>query len=106
MEQVLQLGQWSILVMYTLKSVYYEHFHSVTKYEIILGGKSSYSERYFTLKRKSSKLWLLHSPEPHVEVNSINEKILSVTCQCILSLMNFIIYNQEKFSNNFMYTQC
>ena len=34
----LQLDQWSVLVMYTLKSVYYEYFHSVKKYRIILGG--------------------------------------------------------------------
>jgi len=92
--------------MHTLKSVYYEYFHSVTKYGIILGGNSSYSGKYFTLKRKSSKLWLLHSPEPHVEVDFINQEILPVPCQYKLSLINIINYDQEKFSNTFMYTLC
>jgi len=92
--------------MHTLKSVYYEYFHSVAKYGIILGGNSSYSGKYFTLKTKSSELWLLHCPEPHVEVDFINQEILPVPCQYKLSLFNFINYDQEKFSNTFMYTQC
>ena len=110
MEPVLQLGQWSVLVMYTLKSMYYAYFHSVTKCWIILEDNSSYSGSISLYKRKSSELWLLHSPEPHVEVDLINQEILPVPCQYILSLMNFIIYNQEKFMHrtcvNFMYTLC
>ena len=76
MEQVLQLDQWSILVMYTLKSIYYAYFHSVTKYRITFWGNSSYSVKYFTLKRKSLELWLWHKAEPHVEVDLINQEIL------------------------------
>jgi hypothetical protein len=35
-----------------LKSIYYEHFHSIIKYEIIFGGNSSNSGKLFTLQKK------------------------------------------------------
>jgi hypothetical protein len=54
-------------------------------------------------KSKLSELWLLHNPEPHVEVYLVNQEILPVPCHYVLSLINSIIHNQEKFSNKFMY---
>jgi hypothetical protein len=48
----MQLGQWSMLAMHTLKPMYYAYFHSVTKYGVILEGISSYSGKYFTLQKK------------------------------------------------------
>jgi hypothetical protein len=51
------------------KSIYYANFHSVTKYGIIfvvtVGSFSLY-------KRKLSKLWLEHNPEPLVKVSLNN----------------------------------
>jgi hypothetical protein len=41
----MQLGQWSISIMYTIKSIYYAYFNSVIIYGIILVGNSSYSEK-------------------------------------------------------------
>jgi len=34
----------------------------------ILGGNSSISGKILTLQNKSSELWLVHNPKPHVEV--------------------------------------
>jgi len=61
------LGQWSISVTLTLKSIYYAYSHSVIKYGIIFWGYSTVG--IFSLhKRRSSELWLLHNLEPHGEV--------------------------------------
>ena len=79
----------------TLKSIYYAYFHSITKYEIIFGGKFSNSG-IFILYRKVSELWPVHSPEPHVGLFKQLE-ILPVPCQYTLSLMRFTINNQQNF---------
>jgi len=52
----------------TLKSIYYAYFHSIIKYGIIFWGNSSNSGKISIYKRKSSELWLVHNPEPHVQV--------------------------------------
>jgi hypothetical protein len=36
----------------TLKSIYYEYFHSIIKYRILFGGNSSNSAKIFTLQKK------------------------------------------------------
>jgi len=56
----------------TLKSIYYAYFHFVTRYGIVFWGTSSNSGNIFTLKKKSSELWLVYNPEPHAEVNLNN----------------------------------
>jgi hypothetical protein len=56
--------------------------------------------RYSLYRRKSSELWLLHNPDHHVKVYLKNQEIVPVPCQYILSLMNFIINDQESFQTN------
>jgi hypothetical protein len=58
----------------TFKSVYCAHFHSVIKYGIVLAGNSSNSGEFSLYKRKQSELWLVHNPEPHVEVYLKNSR--------------------------------
>ena len=96
----MQLGQWPILVLYTLKPMYYAYFHSVTKYGIILGGNSSYSGKNFTLQKKIIRI--MAGAQPRTSCRSLFKQleILPVPCQYILSLMNFIINNQENFQTN------
>jgi len=57
-----------------LKSIYYAYFHSFIKYGIILGGNFSSSGKFSLYKRKQSELWLVHNPEPHVEVYLKNSR--------------------------------
>jgi len=58
----------------TLKSIYYTYFHSIIKYGIIFWGNSSTVGRFSLYKRKSSELWLVHNPEPHVQVYLNNSR--------------------------------
>ena len=55
----------------TLKSVYYAYFHSLQKTE--LWDNSSNSRKIFTLHKKI-ELWLVHNPEPLVEVCSYSQR--------------------------------
>ena len=51
----------------SLKSIYYGDFNSVIKYGIF-GVTFPTVGRLSLYKRKSSDLWLVHNPGPHVEV--------------------------------------
>jgi len=42
----------------------------------------------------------VYNKEPHVEVYLNNQQILPVACQCILSLTNYSVNNQEYFQTN------
>ena len=42
----------------TLKSTYYEYFHSIIKYEIIFWGNSSNSGKIFSLQKKIISLMI------------------------------------------------
>jgi len=56
----------------TLKSVYCALFRFIIKYGIIEGGgvvTLPTAGRISLYKRKSSELWLVQNPEPHVDVN-------------------------------------
>jgi hypothetical protein len=52
----------------TLKSIYFADFYSVIKCGILLGITLPTVGRYSLYKRESSEVWLMHSPEVHVEV--------------------------------------
>jgi hypothetical protein len=62
------------------------------KYGIILGGNSSDSIKVFTLQKKIVRLM--------VGVKAQNLQILLLPCEYIFSLINLIIYNQERFQTN------
>jgi hypothetical protein len=51
----------------TLKSIYYVCSHSVIKYGIIFGITLPTVGIFSLYRRKSSELWPMHNPEPHVE---------------------------------------
>ena len=53
----------------TLKSIY---FHSDIKYGIIFGVTLPAVGKCSLYKRKSSELWLVHNPEPHILVRLNN----------------------------------
>jgi len=85
-----------VSIINTFKSIYCAFFHTLIKYDIILGVTLVAVGRFSVYKRKSSKLWMLYNPELHV----VRLEILPVPCQYILSLINIIISNQENFQIN------
>jgi hypothetical protein len=84
----------------TLKSIYNEYFYSVIKYGIILGGNSSSIGNTFTLQKNIFRNMASDQPRTSCRSQFKWSEILSVPYQYILSLMNFIINNQENFQTN------
>ena len=84
----------------TLKSIFYAHFHSLIKYEIIFWGTYSNSRKIFTLQKKIVRI--MAGAQPRTSCRSLFKQleILTVPCQYILSLENLIINNQEFFQTN------
>jgi hypothetical protein len=80
-----------------LISNYFANLHSIIKYGILFGVTVPTVGKYSLYKRKSSDLWLMHNPEVHVEVCYIILEILLVPSQYILSVMTFIVSNEEYF---------
>jgi len=58
----------------TFKSIYYVYFHSIIKYGMIFWGGVTLPtvEKFSLYKRKLSESWLVHNPEPSVEVHLNN----------------------------------
>jgi hypothetical protein len=84
----------------TLKSIYCPYFHSVIKMEYFWG-KSSTSGNIFILQKKIIRIMV--GAQPRTSFKQLDT--IAVPCQCKRSLNNFIIYNQKKISNKFIYTQ-
>jgi len=84
----------------TLKSIYYAYCHSVIKYGIIFWVNTSNSRKIFT--SHITIVRIMAGAEPSTVCRSLFKQleVLPVTCQYILSLMNFIINNQEIFQTN------
>jgi hypothetical protein len=81
----------------TVRSIYFVYLHSLMKYGIIFWGNSSDSKKVFTLQKKIVRIMVGVKPQ-----NSCRDffkilQILSLPCEYIFSLLNFIISNQEHF---------
>jgi hypothetical protein len=84
----------------TLKSIYYEYFHSAIKYGIIFFFNFSISWKLFMLQKIIIRV--MAGAQPRTLCRSLFKqlKILSIPCQYILSLMSFNISNQEILQTN------
>ena len=60
----------------------------------------SYSKEILLYKRKLSELRLM---QKHYKFIQRTQYILPLPCECILSLINFIVNNEEKFKKNQQY---
>ena len=56
----------------TLKSIYYAYFHSIISMELSSGVILSTVGRFSLYKIKLSELWLVHKPEPLLEIRLKN----------------------------------
>jgi len=83
----------------SVKSICYAHFHSVTKYGIIFGGNCSNSGKIFTLQKD---IIIIAGAQSRTSRSSLFKQldILPGPCWYILSLMSFIVNNQELFQNS------
>ena len=85
---------------YTLKLIYYAHFHSIIKHGIIFWSTSSNSRKIFTLHKKI--VTLMAGAQPRTSCRSLFKQleILPVPCHKVLLLINLIINNHEIFQTN------
>ena len=79
----------------TLKSIYYAYFHSIIKYGIIFWGNSSNSGKIFTLQKKIVSITVGAQSTASCRILYQQLEIQAVPYQYMLSLVQFIISNQE-----------
>jgi hypothetical protein len=81
----------------TLQMVYFSYFHSIIKYGIIFCGNSTNISRLFKLQKKVIRI--ISGVGPRDSCRGLFRKldILPLSCKYILSLMLFVIDNQNKF---------
>jgi hypothetical protein len=89
-----------IININTLRSIYCACLHLFIKYGIILWGNSSNSGKILTSQMKIVRI--MAGAQPRTSCRSLFEQLETqpVPCQYILSLMYFIISNQEIFKTN------
>jgi hypothetical protein len=84
----------------TLKLLNFAYFHSLMKYGIIFWGNSSDSKKVFTLQKKTVRITVNAKPQTPVREKFKKLQILLRPCEYILSLLNFVMNNQEHFQTN------
>jgi hypothetical protein len=84
----------------TLKSAYFVYIHSTMKHGISFWGNSSDGKMIFTLEKKIVRLMAGVNPRNSCKNRFKKLKILTLPCENIISLMDFIVNNQEHFQTN------
>jgi hypothetical protein len=84
----------------TLKSIYFACFHSIMKYGIIFGGNSRNSKVIPTLQKRTGRIIAGVQSRTSCRNLFMSLEILPLPCECILTLMNFFVNNQEHFQIN------
>jgi hypothetical protein len=67
---------------------------------IILGASSSYGKMIFTLQKKNVRIMAGAKPRNSYRSLFMRLEILPPLCECMFSLMNFTVDNQEHFQTN------
>jgi hypothetical protein len=103
----MQLGQCSMLVIYTLKSMYYSYFHSVTKYGITFGGNSSYRGKNLNLQKQI--ITILAVAQPRTACRCLPNQSTDSACSCnsihFINEMHYL-YSGKISKQLPVYTQC
>jgi hypothetical protein len=83
-----------------LKWIYFACFHSIMKSGIICLGSSCNIRKIFTLQKKIIEIMASVKPRNLCRNLFRRLEILTLPCEYIFSLMNFIVNNQEHFQTN------
>jgi hypothetical protein len=81
----------------TLKSIYVGYFHSIMKYGIIFGGNSPCSKTILTLQKRTIRIIAGVKSRNSCRNIFMRLEILPLPCECMFTLMNFVVNNQEHF---------
>jgi len=84
----------------TLKIIYFAYVHSVINYGIIFWENSSESNKIFLAQKKIVRIMTGSRLKTSCKPLFQSLGILTITSQYILSLMKFLLQNQEKFTSN------
>jgi hypothetical protein len=83
-----------------LKSIYFPYFYSIINHGIIFCGYSSYSKMIFTLQNKIIRLLAGVKSRSSCKNLFKRQEILTLPCECIFSLMIFVLKKQDFFPTN------
>ena len=86
--------------MNTLKMIYFAYFHSIINYGIIFWGNSTECKKIFLAQKKIIRIMTGSRPRTSCKPLFHSLGILTVLSQYILSLMNFVLQNKERFTLN------
>ena len=92
------LGWWSISVTLTLSNKFTMHLPFYYKYWVIFGGKCFNSGKIFTLQKKIGRITA--GAQPRTSCRSLFKQLEILPVPYLISLMNFIINNQENFQTS------
>ena len=87
-----------ISCMTTLKMIYFACFRSIINYGIIFGGNSTECKKVFLAQKKIIRIMTGSRPRTSCKPLFQSLGILTIPSQYILSLMNFELQNQERFT--------
>jgi hypothetical protein len=86
--------------MNTLKMIYFAYFHSIINYGIIFGGNSIECKKVFLAQKKIIRIMTGSKPRTSRKPLFQSLGIMTVPSQYSLSLINFVLQNQERFTPN------
>jgi hypothetical protein len=80
-----------------LQMVHVTYFHSIIKHRIVWGSNSTTNSSVFKLQKKI--IWIISGAGPKEPCRNLFKKfdILQLPCEYILSVMQFVIDNQNNF---------
>jgi hypothetical protein len=84
----------------TLKMIYFAYFHSIVNYGIIFWGNSTESNKVLLVQKKVIRIMTGSRPRTSCKPLFQRLGILTIHSQYILSLMEFLLQNQEMFTSN------
>jgi len=93
-------AMYPINCMNTLKMINFAYFHSIINYGIIFWGNSTESKKVFLAQKKIIRIMTGSRPRTSCKPLFQSLGILTVPSQYILSLMNFVLQNKERFTLN------
>ena len=80
--------------------IYFAYFHSILDYGIIFWGNSTESKKVFLAQKRIIRIMTGSNARASCKPLFQSLGILTLTSQYILSLMKFVLQNQERYTFN------